>query len=441
MKSFSFVLCIFFSSLLAKETNKIPISPINDTPIWFWNTAFNLSNKGVTIWMANDPFSSKVNLNCSTTINGGRHWSFAPKLCFFQHYNACINPKIAINEQGYLLCFWHNKLDNSYNTMRSTDLGITWSKPETIILPNMLIATENYRIAQNDSSVFLAVKTYDQPDFNQIVLLRSDNFGYRWYITNLDVDVMDGFIDHFLAVDNNYHVLVLWYKENGFSYQTSNNYGKSWKDEEKIPVHSKIITNSPQFSWNAQGHAFLAWAESEPVAHDTMPKESLYIVSSADFGAQWTLPKCIAQTRGTFPQVKISLNESGNALISFTEKCDVTHTLNTIYCSNTMELSHHKQINYVNPSAIHPQIYLHKDNTGYFAWEFQDYQSSGLKICYFKDEAWTKPESFGSSHAEFLQATPKFHRDYLIPELFFIWNKNKQGTSQLEGKSIVMPTR
>ncbi|RKX68560.1 hypothetical protein DRP53_10525, partial [candidate division WOR-3 bacterium] len=193
-----------------------------------------------TIW-GNDVFK-KSNLRCRYSTNGGISWGDIMEI------ENAVGIEFQVSTDTIHII--GGKIDTALFT-KSTDLGTSWSIPETLDTNSR---TTNADIVAIDSFVYAIFETYPIPGpYEEIEFVRSTNYGLTWQRPQIisDIDTIPG-IREDIAVDSlgNPHVCWIDYKYAGpgftgdVFYRRSTDHGLTWEPIVKLTSVSKALNPS-----------------------------------------------------------------------------------------------------------------------------------------------------------------------------------------------------
>lgn len=302
-----------------------------------WSSNVNVDGNGITT--ANQELTSLVldksgklhvvwaddrngydDIYYANSTDGGDTWSSSVCVDDASSVHARA-PSIAVDDEGNVYVVWYDDRSGNYDVYfaKSTDGGITWTKPNTRVndvttyqqqvpsiavfgngaTANVYVAwTDNRFAATNDMDVYLSNSTDGGNTFNTSICV-NDDFTNEYQLSPS------------VAVDNNGNLYVAWYdRRNLINYdiyfRRSNDGGNSWTANSKRV--NDDTTNDQMWPSIAVSNdiVYVAWDDDR----DGIFTGDVYFANSTDGGSNFGVNKKIndVTTSGYYSYPKIAAN-------------------------------------------------------------------------------------------------------------------------------------
>jgi hypothetical protein len=203
-------------------------------------------------------------------------------------YQSARFPRIVTGPEGNLYCIWRQgQTLQSYELYfgRSTDNGATWSSEniDVMISPNdghdvSNVGDKPFGMAtDSQGNIFIvwAEDLYDNPEVQEIMLLKSTDQGQSWIHSNSDFNISydgDPYNDAFdpdIAVDNNNDIYVVWHQRpvsdtSEIHISISTDGGDTWSGtaaDRYISYRSGHTASNPHIAVAPNNDIYVVWDE------------------------------------------------------------------------------------------------------------------------------------------------------------------------------------
>ncbi len=239
----------------------------------------------------------------AATLDGGRTW-VAETLFVEPKYNWDSDPGITVDANGnfyaIVLSFNSTSQPNGYFVFESTDKGLTWSQPRTVIdgVPGVFEDKELIACDRTSSpyrgNLYVAWARFYNID---IMVTRSTNRGFNWSTPTRVSDISSSFQWPVPAVGANGEVYVAWCASSAIRFDRSTDGGLTWGTDRTIQSISRMsrtvkgmittysypamdvdITGGPY-----NGNIYVAYMDNGPDGYPDM-----YFTRSTDQGQTWS---------------------------------------------------------------------------------------------------------------------------------------------------------
>jgi hypothetical protein len=299
----------FGTPILLSNPNKLSSSP---------QIAASENGSVYVLWIDKNSTNEKNDLIFTRSNNSGK--SFHEIMTLSRQNEPLLSPLLAATKNGSVYVVWVDK-NNIYFTS-SQDYGTKFGTPILLSNPNKLSSSPQIAASENGGVYVVWVDNNNATIQQNIVLRGSNDYGKSFHNEekiNKKSDVIS--LSPQIAATENGNVYVIWVwvdknSTNGntdIKFTSSADYGNNFQDRKKLSRQADIISSSPQIAATDNGSVYVAWVNKNSTDGIT----AINVRASSDRGDNFTngiyLGEGLLNTPASSPQ--IAATDNGNAYV------------------------------------------------------------------------------------------------------------------------------